>query len=112
MGKPNRIPNQNGSSMHLKANRRSRTPSFACKHDGYHKAWLVAAGKLTPDPIDSFYSGVVSTRSLGLSIFQAKFYNMEVRGPDISNAYPEATTKERYTLWLAQNLKKYKDIFL
>ena len=26
---------------------------FACKHDGFHKAWLVAAGNLTPDPIDS-----------------------------------------------------------
>ena len=40
---------------------------FACKHDGHHKARLVADGHLTPDPIDSIYSGVVSTRSLRLS---------------------------------------------
>ena len=31
---------------------------FACKHDGYHKARVVAGGHLTPDPIDSIYSGV------------------------------------------------------
>ena len=42
---------------------------FVCNHDGCHKARLVAAGNLTPDPIDSIYSGVVSTRSLRLSIF-------------------------------------------
>ena len=47
-----------------------------------------------PDPIDSIYSGVVSTRSLRLSIFLAKLNNMEVWGADIGNAYlVEATTK-------------------
>ena len=50
---------------------------FACKHDGCHKARLVAAGHLTPDPVDSIYSGVVSTRSLRLSIFLAKLNNMK-----------------------------------
>ena len=29
---------------------------FAYKHDGCHKVQLVAAGNLTPDPIDSIYS--------------------------------------------------------
>ena len=38
--------------------------AFACKHDGHHKARPVADGHITPDPIDSIYSGVVSTRSL------------------------------------------------
>ena len=42
---------------------------FASKHDGHHKARLVAGGHLTPDPIDGIYSGVVSTTSLRLSIF-------------------------------------------
>ena len=37
---------------------------LACKHDGHHKARLVAGGHLTPDPVDSICSGVVSTRSL------------------------------------------------
>ena len=36
---------------------------LAYKHDGCHKAHLVAGGHLTLDPIESIYSGVVSTRS-------------------------------------------------
>ena len=68
---------------------------FAWKHDGCHKARLVTGGHLTPDPIDSTYSGVVSTRSLRLLIFLAKLNNMKVWGADIGNAYLEATTKEK-----------------
>ena len=34
---------------------------FACKNDGHHKARLVAGSHITPDAIDSIYSGVVST---------------------------------------------------
>ena len=56
---------------------------FACKHDGCHKARLVVGGHLTPDPIDSIYSGVVSTRSLRLSIFLAKLNNMKVWAAEI-----------------------------
>ena len=52
-------------------------------------------GHLTPDPVGSIYSGVVSTRSLRLSVFLAKLNNMEVWGADIENAYLEATTKEK-----------------
>ena len=63
--------------------------------DGCHKARLVGGGHLTPDPTDSIYSGVVSTRSLRLSIFQAKLNNMKVWCADIGNAYLEATTKEK-----------------
>ena len=68
---------------------------FDCKHNGWHKARLVAGGHLTPDPIDSIYSGVVSTRSFRLSVFLAKLNNMEIWGADIGNAYLEATTKEK-----------------
>ena len=68
---------------------------FACKHDGCHKARLVAGGHLTPDPVDSIYSGVVSTRSLRKTIFLSKLINMKVWGADISNAYLEATTNEK-----------------
>ena len=68
---------------------------FAVKHDGRHKARLVAGGHLTPDPIESIYSGVVSIRSLGLVIFLAKLNNLEVWGADIGNAYLEAKTKEK-----------------
>ena len=37
---------------------------FAVKHDGSHKARLVAGGHLTPEPVESVYSGLVSIRSL------------------------------------------------
>ena len=59
---------------------------FACKHDRCHKARLVAGGHQTPDPIDrsSIYSGVVSARSLRLSIFLARLNNREVWGADIA----------------------------
>ena len=65
---------------------------FACKHDRHHKARLVAGGHLTPDPIDTIYSGVASTRSLRLFIFLATLNNMKVWDEDIRNAYLEATT--------------------
>ena len=29
---------------------------YACKHNQFHKARLVAGGHITPDPIDSIYS--------------------------------------------------------
>ena len=56
---------------------------------------LVAAVNLASDPIDSIYSGVVSSWSLRLSIFLAKSNYMEVFGAGIVNAYLEATTKEK-----------------
>ena len=57
---------------------------FAVKHDGRHKARLVAGGPLTPDPIESIYSG-----------FLAKLNNLEVCGADIGKAYLEGKTKEK-----------------
>ena len=68
---------------------------FAVKHDGRHKARLVAGGHLTPDPIESIYSGVVSIRSLRMVIVLAKLNNFEVWGADTGNAYLEAKTKEK-----------------
>jgi hypothetical protein len=37
---------------------------YDCKHDGRHKAWMVADGHLTDIPLESAYSGVVSLRGL------------------------------------------------
>ena len=42
---------------------------FAVKYDGRHKARLVADGHLTPESLESIYSGVVSLRNLKLVIF-------------------------------------------
>ena len=52
-------------------------------------------GHLTPDPIESIYSGVVSIRSITLVILLAKLNNLEVWGADIGNVYLEAKTKEK-----------------
>ena len=85
---------------------------FACKHDGCHKACLVAGGHLTPDPIDSIYSGVVSTRSLRLSMFLAKLHNMKVWGTDIGNAYLEATTKEKIYFVVGPEFEELQGLIL
>ena len=68
---------------------------FAVKYDGRHKARLVADGHLTPDPVESIYSGVVSLRNLKLVIFLGKLNNLELWGADIGNAYLEAPTEEK-----------------
>ena len=62
------------------------------------KARLVADGNLTPEPVESIYSGVVSLRNLRLVIFLGKLNNLELWGADIGNAYLEASTEESYTL--------------
>ena len=68
---------------------------FAVKYDGRDKARLVADGHLTPEPVESIYSGVVSLRNLKLFIFLGKLNNLEVWGADIGNAYLEAPTEEK-----------------
>ena len=44
---------------------------FDVKHDGRHKARLVADGNLTEVPLSSIYSGVVSLRGIRLVLFIA-----------------------------------------
>ena len=68
---------------------------FAVKYDGRHKARLVADGHLTPEPVESIYSGVVSLRNLKLVIFLGKLNHLELWGADIGNAYLEAPTEEK-----------------
>ena len=68
---------------------------FAVKHDGRHKARLVAGGHLTETPIDSVYSSVVSLRGIRMLTFLAELNNMELWATDIGNAYLESYTKEK-----------------
>ena len=68
---------------------------FAVKYDGRHKARRVFDGHLTPEPVESIYSGVVSLRNLRLVIFLCKLNNIELLGADTGNAYLEAVTKEK-----------------
>jgi len=68
---------------------------YDVKHDGRHKARLVADGHLTDIPDDSVYSSVVSLRGLWILLFLAELNGLEVWGTDIGNAYLEALTSEK-----------------
>ena len=68
---------------------------FDVKHDGRHKARLVADGHLTDIPLDSVYSGVVSLRGFRLTLFLAELNKLELWSTDIGNAYLEAQTSEK-----------------
>ena len=72
-----------------------RSSYFAVNYDGRHKARLVADGHLTPEPVESIYSGVVSLRNLRIVIFLGKVNNLELWGADIGNTYLEAVTEEK-----------------
>ena len=68
---------------------------YDVKHDGRHKARLVAGGHLTDIPLDSVYSSVVSLRGLRLTIFLGEMNGLDIWATDIGNAYLEAETKEK-----------------
>ena len=68
---------------------------FDVKHDGRHKARLVADGHLTDIPLDSVYSGVVSIKGFRLVIFLAELNKLGLWATDIGNAYLEAYTSEK-----------------
>jgi hypothetical protein len=64
-------------------------------YDVKHKARMVAGGHLTPVPLESVYSGIVSLHSLHIVVFLAKLNSLKLWGADIGNAYLEAKTKEK-----------------
>jgi hypothetical protein len=68
---------------------------YNVKHNGRHKAQLVADGHLTGIPVDSVYSGVVTLRGLRLLIFLAELNDLQTWATDIGNAYLEALTSEK-----------------
>jgi len=68
---------------------------YAVKHDGRHKARLVAGGHLTETPIDSAYSSVVSLRGARLLAFIGELNGLKIWSTDIGNAYLETCTKEK-----------------
>ena len=65
---------------------------YAVKHDGRHKARLVAGGHLTATPIDSVYSSVVSLRGVRMVVFLAELNGLLVWATDIGNAYLKSNT--------------------
>ena len=68
---------------------------YCVKHDGRHRARLVAGGHLTETPIDSVYSSVVSLRGIRMLTFFAELNQCNVWATDISSAYLESKTKEK-----------------
>jgi hypothetical protein len=68
---------------------------FDVKHDGRHKARLVADGHLTNVPLESVYSGIVSLRGIHILVFLAELNKLEHWATDIGNAYLEATTSKK-----------------
>ena len=68
---------------------------FDVKHDGRHKARLVAGGHLTDVPLESVYSGVVSLRGIRMLLFISELNGLETWSTDIGNAYLEAKTREK-----------------
>ena len=68
---------------------------YDVKHDGRHKARLVAGGHLTDVPMESVYSGVVLLCGLCIVLCLAKLNDLQVYSTDIGNAYLEAQTAEK-----------------
>ena len=68
---------------------------YAVKHDGRHRARLVAGGHLTETPIDSVYSSVVSLKGVRILTFIAELNGLDVWCSDISSAYLESYTEEK-----------------
>ena len=63
---------------------------FDVKQDGRRKARLVAGGHLTGPNMDTYYSSVVSLRSMRMVIFLSELNDLELCAGDIGNAYLEA----------------------
>jgi hypothetical protein len=68
---------------------------YAVKHDGRHRARLVAGGHLTDTPIDSVYSSVVSLRGVRILAFLSELNDLKLWATDISSAYLCSLTTEK-----------------
>ena len=68
---------------------------FDAKHDGRHRATLVADEHLPNVPLSSVYSGVVLLRGIRIVLFIDELNMLESWGTCIRNACSEAFTKEK-----------------
>ena len=82
---------------------------YDCKHDGRHKAQMVADGHLTDIPLESVYSSVVSLRGLRIIAFLAELNGLNLWATDIGNAYLEAYSMEQNYTVQVLNLEIWKD---
>ena len=79
---------------------------FDVKHDGCHRACLVADGHLTKVPLESVYSGVVSLHGLCLFLLIAEMNSLDVWATDITSAYLEAFTDEKVCIIAGPEFKE------
>ena len=56
---------------------------------------MVASVNMTGPNLDTYYSRVISLRSVGSVVFLSELNNIETRTGDISNAYLTAHTTEK-----------------
>jgi len=68
---------------------------YAVKHDGRHKARLVAGEHLTETPINSVCSSVMSLRGIRILAFLGELNGLKVWSTDIGNAYLETHRREK-----------------
>ena len=68
---------------------------FDIKHDGRHKARLVADGHLTEVPLSSVCSDFASPRGIRLVLFLSELNGLQAWGTDIGNAHLEAFTEKK-----------------
>jgi Reverse transcriptase (RNA-dependent DNA polymerase) len=85
---------------------------FDVKHDGRHKARLVADGHLTDIPLESVYSGVVSLRRFRIVLFLAELNKLELWATDIGNAYLEAFTSEKVYIIAGPEFGEHEGLIL
>ena len=71
------------------------------------KARLVAEGHKTPDPVTSTYAGVVSRESVRIALTYAALNDLDIKSADISNAYLQAPTSEKYYTKLVPEFGRY-----
>jgi len=69
--------------------------AYAVKHDGRHKARLVAGGHLAETPVNSACSSVVSLRGARLLAFTGELNGLKVWSTDIGNVYLETHTDQK-----------------
>ena len=68
---------------------------YDVKFDGRYKSRFVAGGRMTDEPVENTYSGVVSIPGLRIITTLAELNDLELWQTDIGNAYLESVTKEK-----------------
>ena len=72
---------------------------YDVKHDGRHRATMVAGGHVAPEPEDSISSTVCSLSAVRTVLLLAELNELKLTSIDIGNAYLEAKTTEKvYTI--------------